>query len=105
MLEKEKTRRLYIVCYHLPVNLVKVEGKWSATWAESLIARTEGSVANEYQTSWMGTVTPEGVGSEELTALDRKEIIACLEPMHCVPLFSRHADKAYRGYCKRLCRE
>ena len=49
MIEEEKVggrgRRIFIVCYHLPVIVSKDPntGSWLACWAESLFAKTEGS--------------------------------------------------------------
>ncbi|KAJ1461111.1 glycosyltransferase family 20-domain-containing protein [Pelagophyceae sp. CCMP2097] len=92
--------RVMICCYHLPVRVFKVEGQWRAVWGESLIARTEGSIADETEAMWLGTVTPEG--GETLSCDDEAEIEACLAPMRCVPLFSEHATLAYQGFCKQV---
>ena len=99
--------RLLIVCFHLPLNISRdasAPGGWRVVWAESLIARTEDSVADSMSTTWVGTVFSD---REQLLALsddDRAQITELLEPLDCVPIFPAGdvVDGAYRGYCKQI---
>jgi hypothetical protein len=48
---------LYIVCYHLPVVVTrtnKPNNPFEVTWAESLIAKSDESVADSMCTNWIG---------------------------------------------------
>jgi len=55
-----KPLRLFIVCFHLPVRVRRDPAShhgWHVEWAESLIAKTEGSIANDQgmKATWVGT--------------------------------------------------
>ncbi|CAM9367247.1 unnamed protein product [Chrysoparadoxa australica] len=94
--------RLYVVCFHLPVRLTGGKGHWQAEWNESLIAKTEDSVAQKLPTHWVGTVNLKR--DEELTEEEMDQIRAILRPMDCTPLFISKAvqSEAYYGYCKQM---
>jgi len=96
--------RLVIVCYHLPVRVVRgVSGAWEASWGTSIIAKSPGgtSIADARETLWVGTIHG-GLDRRQLTEADKAEIRAALAPMRCVPLFSMHASKGYLNYAKRV---
>lgn len=96
--------RLFITCYHLPVKVSRTgnaEKPFEAFWAESLIAKTENSVAGERETFWIGTLSiPEPAPSDaEMTFL-----MKLVEEMNCIPiLVDEHLKHlAYHGYCKDI---
>ncbi|TMW65902.1 hypothetical protein Poli38472_003667 [Pythium oligandrum] len=97
---------LYLVCYHLPVRLKKspVDGSWSAEWnRDSLISRTEGSIAESMKARWVGCVTYQARSdSEDLSDADKQEITDILFKMDCIPVFIDRelAYDHYQGYCK-----
>jgi len=97
-------QRLFFVCYHLPVVVVKdkISGVWKASWKESLLAKTEGSqVCASYQAHWVGTVTTHPpIAREE----DKQAIRELLESMNCYPLFldPEVANAHYYGFCKQV---
>ncbi|KAJ0403374.1 hypothetical protein P43SY_007125 [Pythium insidiosum] len=97
---------LFLVCYHLPVILSKSSetGIWAAQWnRDSLIARTEGSVAESMNVRWVGCVTSQVGGSaEELSEDDKHQISSVLLQMDCIPVFIDRelAADHYQGYCK-----
>lgn len=97
-----RDKRIFLVCYHLPVNLVKneVTGEFFAEFTDSLIAKTEhGSVTKDYDTYWLGTVS-HNVENEE----DRIKIQEVLKPLNCIPLFftNETVDSFYYGMCKQI---
>jgi trehalose 6-phosphate synthase/phosphatase len=97
---------LFLVCYHLPVILTKsdADGSWSAEWnRDSLISRSEGSIAESMKTTWVGCVTHHARhDQEELSEEDKVEITMVLEAMHCIPVFidREMANNHHLGYCK-----
>ncbi|RLN57900.1 hypothetical protein BBJ29_005376 [Phytophthora kernoviae] len=97
---------LFLVCYHLPVKLTKstVDGSWSAKWnRDSLISRSENSIAESMNTTWVGCVTYHARSDqEELSVEDKKEITAILAEMNCIPVFidRQLAANHHGGYCK-----
>lgn len=97
---------LFLVCYHLPVKLSKssADGSWSATWnRDSLISRSEGSIAESMRVRWVGCVTHQARDDlEDLSADDKREISAVLAKMDCIPVFIDRelAADHYQGYCK-----
>ena len=104
-LAKPKTQRIFFVCFHLPVILthdVQTE-KWNATWAESLLAATEGSqVCRDYEPHWIGTVD---CSSHPIrTQQDRDAVEEVLAKMQCTPLFldKDTKDAHYLGMCKQV---
>ncbi|KAG5184819.1 trehalose 6-phosphate phosphatase [Tribonema minus] len=96
--------RLFLVCFHLPITLSRgADGRWQALWNESLIAKTENSVANKIETFWVGTISMAG-DSREFSAEEQGEITALLKPMRCTPIFVPPAiiQGSYLGYCKQI---
>lgn len=100
----EKKQRIFFVCYHLPVIVSKTEdGVWNACWAESLLARTEGSsLFAHYNAHWIGTVTtnpPIGTSTQE-----RLDVMAVLAQMNCTPIFLEEdvQEAHYLGMCKQV---
>jgi trehalose 6-phosphate synthase/phosphatase len=66
--EEMTRRRLYLVAYHLPVNISwtweTIDGKnlpsrrWDITWnTDNFISKTEDSVAKDHDTTWIGAIT------------------------------------------------
>mmetsp|Transcript_32999 Transcript_32999/g.74466 ORF Transcript_32999/g.74466 Transcript_32999/m.74466 type:complete len:889 (+) Transcript_32999:122-2788(+) len=96
-------RTLVFACFHLPIELKRdVSGScsWEAQWNDSLISRSDNSVAGEMDTVWIGTVN---AGRDRvLTEADKISIRKVLEPMNCVPIFAAQdlVDRAYFGFCK-----
>ena len=108
MIDAEKAggrgRRIFIVCYHLPVIVSKdpTTGLWLACWAESLLAKTEGSsFVNAYDPHWVGTVT---TNSTIVDDDDRRALHAVLTDMDCTALFFDDdiRDAHYMGFCKQV---
>ncbi|KAF1334037.1 Trehalose-phosphatase, partial [Globisporangium splendens] len=97
---------LFLVCYHLPVKLTKspVDGSWSAAWnRDSLISRSEGSIAESMCVRWVGCVTHQARDDlEDLSEDDKREITEVLSQMDCIPVFIDRelAANHYQGYCK-----
>ena len=98
-------RRIFIVCYHLPVIVSKdaATGKWSARWAESLLAKTEdSSFVAAYNPHWVGTVTL--ANSMAVDDDDRRALQSVLSAMDCTALFFDDdvRDAHYMGFCKQV---
>ncbi|KAI9998641.1 hypothetical protein PInf_003223 [Phytophthora infestans] len=97
---------LFLVCYHLPVKLSKSteDGSWSAKWnRDSLISRSDNSIAESMSTTWVGCVTYHARSDqEELSEADKSEITAILAEMNCIPVFidRQLAANHHGGYCK-----
>lgn len=97
---------LFLVCYHLPVKLCKSpqDGTWTASWnADSLISRSEGSIAEAMKVRWVGCVTHQARGDlKDLSVEDKRDITEVLAKMDCIPVFidSEMANNHYQGYCK-----
>uniref|UniRef100_A0A7S3NPG5 CBM20 domain-containing protein n=1 Tax=Aureoumbra lagunensis TaxID=44058 RepID=A0A7S3NPG5_9STRA len=96
----ERKKTIHIVCFHLPVKLSQdpETKEWKAVWGESLIARSDNSVANDINTRWYGTV------GEVSNTTDQDKIRQLLASMNCVPLFlpKEITAGAYLGYCKEI---
>jgi len=98
------SKRMVLVCYHLPVILTRdpSDGSWSACWSESLIAKTEAhTITNTYETHWVGTVsTVPPIATEE----EKDAVRAVLAPMNCTPIFLNHEveEAHYLGMCKQV---
>ncbi len=95
-------KRVFIVCYHLPVNLTKdnLTGEYTAEFTESLIAKTQkSSVTKSFETFWVGTVSVVAETDEE-----REKISRVLKPLNCSPLFldNKTIDSFYYGMCKQV---
>jgi len=100
--EMLRNKRIFIVCYHLPVKLIndEVTGEYSAAFTESLIAKTEhDSVTKSHETFWLGTVSTK-VDTED----EREKIRQVLKPLNCAPLFfdDETVDSFYYGMCKQI---
>lgn len=100
--EMMTSKRLVIVCYHLPVKLTKDDstGEYSAEFTESLIAKTErSSVTQSLETFWVGTVSATAETDEE-----REKIRQVLKPLNCSPLFldKNTISSFYYGMCKQV---
>lgn len=99
-----KEQRIFFVCYHLPVVVVKdpATGEWKASWSESLLAKTEGSrVVSTYNSHWVGTVSPHPpIQTQE----DKDKVTALLAKMDCIPVFLEPtlAASHYNGFCKQV---
>ncbi|KAE9041883.1 Alpha,alpha-trehalose-phosphate synthase [UDP-forming] 5 [Phytophthora rubi] len=97
---------LFLVCYHLPVKLTKSadDGSWSVEWnRDSLISRSENSIAESMNTTWVGCVTYHARSDqEELSEDDKSEITVILADMNCIPVFidRQLAANHHGGYCK-----
>ena len=72
---KQHICSLYLVCFHLPIVVKRsingIKNEFDITWAESLIAKTQGSVSEGMTTWWEGTVSISGdpLTSDETKAL------------------------------------
>lgn len=99
--ESEK-KRIYLVCYHLPVIISKDEqtGEYSAIFSESIIAKTEKQgVSKVLEAHWLGRVSCKATSEE-----DQDKIRKVLAPMNCTPIFlAEHTVEAfYFGFCKQV---
>eukprot|EP01039_Chlorochromonas_danica_P010042 gene10042-11113_t len=99
-----ENHRLFLVCYHLPVEIKRTdnpEQPFLVNWSESLIAKTEGSIAQNLKTTWIGTVP---LNTDDLTAEERDVLLHILQQMNCVPVFLEAdlAADAYYGFCKTV---
>ena len=96
-------QRIFFVCYHLPVVVVKSPGgEWRASWSESLLAKTEGSrVIENYNAHWVGTVSTHPPLE---TAEDKEKVTQLLLTMNCIPIFLDPAlsSSHYNGFCKQV---
>ena len=103
LVENMAGRQLILACFHLPVELKRdpATGGWAAQWNDSLIARSDDSVASEVKTKWVGTVSA-GSG-RVLHEMDKVQIRKVLLAMDCVPIFAPQelVDRAYLGFCKQ----
>lgn len=98
------SRRLILVCYHLPVKILRsedIDTPFTLEWAESLIARTSGSIADSRDTQWVGTISAPG---ENLSSEEIEFLVAELAKMNCTPVFldTEVQRLAYHGYCKQI---
>ena len=95
--------RLVIVCYHLPVRVVRdSENNWTASWGSSIIAKSPSeSIADSRETWWAGTIHG-GLNRRQLTDQDKDEIRTVLLKMNCIPVFSSNSEEGYLNYCKRI---
>jgi len=104
-LEAEKPRRrIFIVCYHLPVIVSKNPntGEWQACWAESLLAKTaNSSFVSSCDAHWVGTVT---TNSPIVDMADQLALRSLLATMDCTVLFFDESirDAHYKGFCKQV---
>lgn len=101
----ERHCRLFLVCYHLPVEIRRTgdpDKPFEVTWSDSLISRSaDSSVSMSLQTTWIGTVS---VAESELAPAERAFLLQTLEDMHCIPVFldADVAADAYFGFCKTV---
>jgi trehalose 6-phosphate synthase/phosphatase len=96
--------RIFFVCFHLPVVVVKNEStnEWQASWSESILAKTEGSrILAQYEGHWIGTVTTTPPIQSES---DKNLVRALLLNMNCTPLFLDASVRQahYYGFCKQV---
>ena len=101
--KKKNKRRLYIVCYHLPVKVYKDPSnqQWQASWSESLISNTDDSLAKaSYDRLWIGTVTSSSIQTPQ----DKQELTQVLHKMSCIPIFLDNGIRTnhYLGMCKQV---
>lgn len=94
--------RLFLVCYHLPVVIKRTsnpEKPFDITWAESLIAKTAGSVSGSITTMWFGTIS---ISLKDLSPSEHEYLSSVLTEMNCIPVFldDAIASAAYYGFCK-----
>ena len=103
--EPEKPRRrIFLVCYHLPVIVSKnpTTGEWTACWAESILAKTaNSSFVSSSDAHWVGTVTTSTPITDES---DRQALRSLLATMDCTVLFFDQSVRVahYKGFCKQV---
>lgn len=94
---------LYLLCYHLPVVVERTNAvpSFNVTWGDSLIARTDGVIADAMRTHWVGAVRVPG---PPLSDTERAELVGILLRMSCVVIFvdDETSNAAYFGYCKQV---
>ncbi len=96
---------LYLVCFHLPINLTRKQGGgWSATWNTSIIAKGDHKVAQNINTRWVGTVSMGKCDNRAFSIEEQSEIRELLQTMNCTPLFVEPnvLRNSYLGYCKQV---
>jgi hypothetical protein len=94
--------KLFLVCYHLPVIIKRTNRSnepFEAIWAESLIAKSGGSISVDLKTIWVGTIS-----ISDLTPSEKSFVIILLGTMDCIPVFldDQLAKDAYQGFCKMI---
>ncbi|CAK4086637.1 unnamed protein product [Aphanomyces euteiches] len=94
---------LFLICYHLPIDITKSDdGTWHAAWnKDSLIARSEGSIAESMKVKWVGCITTEykGMAMSEQDIADISTVLAKMDAFAVfIPPQLSHAH--YQGYCK-----
>ena len=96
-------RRLYFVCYHLPVSVTKnARGEWQVAWSESNLANTvDNNLVCDYTPHWVGTVRTD---DHILDDQDRDELKKKLAAMDCTVIFfdSTVRKRHYKGFCKQV---
>ena len=71
----KNVKTLHLVCFHLPISVKRVTGgikSFEVSWADSLMAKSEGSVANTMGTHWLGTLSIPGA---PVTESEKAELI------------------------------
>ena len=78
-----------------------IKNEFDITWAESLIAKTQGSVSEGMTTWWVGTVSISG---DPLTSDETKALKNQLYDMRCIAIFldPQIHHNTYKGYCKQI---
>ncbi|KAL7493464.1 hypothetical protein ACHAWT_002460 [Skeletonema menzelii] len=105
LIDTQKARkRIFIVCYHLPVIVSKdpETGEWMACWAESILAKTANSAfVSSFDPHWVGTCTTSSPIENEA---DRQALRTLLAGMDCTVLFfdEKVRDAHYKGFCKQV---
>jgi trehalose 6-phosphate synthase/phosphatase len=94
--------KLFLVCYHLPVVITRSsneEKPFEIEWAESLLARSKGSISTSIKTMWIGTIS-----IRDLTPNEKAVVTMLLRNMDCIPVFldDEVAAAAYHGFCKKV---
>jgi trehalose 6-phosphate synthase/phosphatase len=96
---------LYVVCYHLPLVIERTGTvpSFKVSWNDSIIARTDGAVANHVRMHWVGTPTVQG-SPNTLTEAEKSELTAILLLMDCIPVYidSEVKHASYQGFCKQV---
>ncbi len=100
----KRSSRLFFNCYHLPVNIRRTNRPnepFEVTWGESLIAKSENSVAHTMKTMWVGTIS---IDHKKLSSQEQQFLIEKLRAMDCIPVFldDEVAHSAYHGFCKTV---
>jgi len=97
--ETVKRYRMFLVSFNLPINLyhdrqAALGSRWRSEWnANSISRKSEESVANDHEVTWVGAVTPYVLNDEDihlawkLSDEDKAEITRRLEAFNCIPLF------------------
>mmetsp|Transcript_29162 Transcript_29162/g.58248 ORF Transcript_29162/g.58248 Transcript_29162/m.58248 type:complete len:1101 (-) Transcript_29162:54-3356(-) len=96
----DRKSALFLICYHLPIQLWRDSGgAWRGKWQNSLLAKTDGSVADAVPTFWIGGVKIPG-----LTPSDERDIKAVCEAMNAHPIFIPQElhEHSYLGMCKQV---
>lgn len=90
-------KRLLLIAFHLPLKMrlkaeTELDEVWEAEWdPDNVVAKSEDSVADEMQVTWVGAVTPANVFDIEHT-FDPSEkrkagITLALKAFNCIPVF------------------
>lgn len=101
-------KRLFIVSNHLPVVIKRLDSEIDAqlqfevSWAESMLAKTENSMADSVETYWVGTVP--SIDHASLTPVEKDALTAKLGELHCLPIYLDKvmAQGHYNGFCKQV---
>jgi len=95
--------KLVIVCYHLPLVVKRKDSNnnFEVTWGESLISKSEESIADYTEVCWVGTLTVPGAAP---TLEEQECLTSILKEMNCIPVFLPVdiTISAYKGYCKQV---
>lgn len=89
--------QVIIVSNRLPVSVSKDNGELTFSQGLGGIATGLASYADDPRNHWIGW---PGIASDELTAEDRKVIVAKLAELNCTPIFltQKQLDEFYNGY-------
>lgn len=108
-------KRLFLVCYHLPLKVKRkpsdeqktgaaVEDLFDITWNDSIIAKSHGaSIQDTMSTTWVGTLSAS-LSTKSLTDVEKEVLKRQLLAMRCVPIFldDELSSAAYFGFCKTI---
>ena len=98
--------RLYLVCYHLPVSISRSNDPtvmFEVNWTDSILAKSENSVAQSLETLWIGTPQLDSI-VPSITESERKVLTEILKKINCIPVYIEHsvAIGHYQGFCKQI---